>query len=126
MKKILLVDDQYEIRRLMRQTLGKSFEVFEAEDGENGLHLAKKVLPDLIILDIRMPGKMDGLQLLSAVRANPQLHSTLVILVSALQREVDVKRGGELGADAYFVKPFSPLQLLACVQECFLKEAQHE
>ena len=83
MNKILLVDDHSDIRRLIRLTLGKDFEVLEAEDGMTGLDIARKQKPDLVVLDVMMPGKMDGLQVLDAIKADPQLTRTRVIMVTA-------------------------------------------
>ena len=83
MNKILLVDDHSDIRRLIRITLGKDFDVLEAEDGLTGLEIARKQKPDLVVLDVMMPGEMDGLQVLDAIKADPQLAATRVIMVTA-------------------------------------------
>ena len=121
MSKILLVDDHADIRRLMRVTLGKTFQIIEAEDGVSAFKLAKQEQPDLIVLDVMMPGEMDGLQVLDAVRADPDLRKTRVIMVTARGQVRDTEVGMRRGADAYFVKPFSPLQLTACIQETLSK-----
>jgi DNA-binding response OmpR family regulator len=117
MKKILLVDDHSDIRRLIRITLGKTFEVFEAEDGVKGLKLALQVVPDLIVLDVMMPGALDGLQVLGAIRSTPSLCNTRVIMVTARGQVSDYEDGMQRGADAYFIKPFSPLALVAAIKE---------
>lgn len=117
MNKILLVDDHSDIRRLIRITLGKSFEVIEAEDGVTGLELARQEKPDLVVLDIMMPGKIDGLKVLDAIKADPELAATRVIMVTARGQAHDYEAGMARGADAYFIKPFSPLQLVACIKE---------
>lgn len=117
MNKILLVDDHSDIRRLIRITLGKSFEVLEAEDGATGLDIARKQKPDLVVLDIMMPGTLDGLQVLEAIKADPGLVDTRVIMVTARGQANDYEAGMVRGADAYFIKPFSPLQLVACIKE---------
>lgn len=116
MNKILLVDDHSDIRRLIRLTLGKDFEVLEAEDGMTGLDIARKQKPDLVVLDVMMPGKMDGLQVLDAIKADPQLTRTRVIMVTARGQARDYEDGMQRGADAYFIKPFSPLQLIAAIK----------
>ena len=121
MNKILLVDDQADIRRLMRVTLGKTFEILEAEDGDSALRLVRSELPALVILDVMMPGVLDGLQVLDAIRHDPCLEDTLVIMVTARASAKDVEAGMLRGADAYFTKPFSPLRLIACVQETLSK-----
>jgi len=125
MKKILLVDDHPDIRRMMRFTLGKSFEIHEAEDGQSALDVARQIKPDVVVLDIMMPGGLDGLQVLDAIRSDSELQSTLVILASARGQASDIEIGIQKKADAYFVKPFSPLQLIACIQETLSKGIHH-
>lgn len=117
MKKIVLVDDHADIRRLMRITLGKSFEIFEAEDGAAGLKMIREQLPDLAVLDVMMPGTLDGLQLLDAIKADPHLAHTRVIMVTARGQATDRETALRRGADAYYIKPFSPLQLAAAIRE---------
>lgn len=126
MTKILLVDDHSDIRRLIRITLGKSYEVLEAEDGVTGVEIARRQKPDLVVLDIMMPGDLDGLQVLDAIKAEPELINTRVIMVTALGREHDYETGMARGADAYFTKPFSPLQIVACIKETLAKCNNHE
>jgi DNA-binding response OmpR family regulator len=121
MNKILLIDDHSDIRRLIRITLGKGFEVLEAEDGVTGLEIARNQHPDLVVLDVMMPGGMDGLQVLDAIRANPALAHTRVIMVTARGQATDYESGMSRGADAYFIKPFSPLQLVASIKEILAK-----
>jgi CheY-like chemotaxis protein len=117
MKKILLVDDHADIRRLIRITLGKNFDILEAEDGAGALEIVRQQRPDLVVLDIMMPGNLDGLQVLEAIRAEPQLAETRVIIVSARGQTRDYDEGMQRGATAYFVKPFSPLQLANAIKE---------
>ena len=117
MKKVLLVDDNSDICRMMRIALRKSFEVLEAEDGKTALEVARRTNPDLIVLDVMMPGALDGLQVLDAIRSDPQLMQTRVIMVTACGQAHDYETGMARGADAYFVKPFSPLQLVAAIKE---------
>ena len=125
MKKILIVDDNADVRRLIRVALGKTFKIFEAEDGTSALQMARDLYPDLIVLDIMMPGKMDGLQVLDAIRADPGLKVIRVVLVTAKGQASDAEIGMQHGADAYFVKPFSPLQLTAFIQETVDKGEMH-
>lgn len=117
MDKILLVDDHSDIRRLIRITLGKEFEVLEAEDGLTGLDIARRQKPALVVLDVMMPGAMDGLQVLDAIKADPELVKTRVIMVTARGQARDYEDGMKRGADAYFIKPFSPLQLIAAIKQ---------
>ncbi|WP_153116718.1 response regulator transcription factor [Rhodocyclus tenuis] len=117
MRKIVLVDDHADIRRLIRITLGKAFEVFEAEDGASGLDLVRRQRPDLVVLDVMMPGGLDGIKVLDAIKADPALLHTRVIMVTARGQQQDYQLGMSLGADAYFIKPFSPLELVTRIHE---------
>lgn len=116
MKRILLVDDHSDIRRLIRITIGKDFDVLEAEDGLSGLEIARHQKPDLVVLDVMMPGELDGLDVLDAIKADPKLVQTRVIMVTARGQTRDFEEGMKRGADAYFIKPFSPLQLVAAIK----------
>jgi len=120
-KKVLLVDDHADIRRMIRITLGKTFEVLEAEDGITALEVIRRTKPDLVVLDVMMPGDLDGLQVLDAIRRDPQLMQTLVILVTARGQAQDHETGMGHGADAYYIKPFSPLQLVETIKKLTLQ-----
>jgi CheY-like chemotaxis protein len=89
MTKVLLVDDHADIRRLIRITLGKAYEVLEADEGAAGLEIARREKPDLVVLDVMMPGAMDGLQVLDAIKADPDLLHTRVIMVTACGQSSD-------------------------------------
>ncbi len=117
MNKILLVDDHSDIRRLIKLSLGKAFEIFEAEDGVSGLEIAILNKPDIIVLDVMMPGELDGLQVLDAIKSNPALAHTRVIMVTARGQICDHEEGMKRGADAYFIKPFSPMELVAAIKK---------
>lgn len=117
MAKILVIDDQLDIRRLIRIALGRGHEVAEAEDGESGLAKARELRPDLVLLDVMMPGALDGLQVLDAIRGDPMLAATRVILLTARGQARDFEEGMSRGADAYVVKPFSPAQLVGSINE---------
>jgi DNA-binding response OmpR family regulator len=117
MHKVLIVDDQADIRRMMNIALGEDFDLLEAEDGLTALDMVRQHRPDVVLLDVMMPGGLDGLQVLEKIRADPRLKHTRVILVSAKGQVSDYDLGMQMGANAYFVKPFSPLQLLAAINE---------
>jgi CheY-like chemotaxis protein len=117
MAKILVVDDQVDIRRLIRIALGRSHEVSEAEDGASGLAKARELRPDLVLLDVMMPGMLDGLQVLDLIRGDPLLSATRVILLTARGQARDFEEGMSRGANAYVVKPFSPAQLVNSINE---------
>ncbi|OYV01261.1 MAG: two-component system response regulator [Burkholderiales bacterium PBB5] len=117
MKRILIVEDQADIRKLIRMTLEfEPYEIHEAADGAAGLRLAGAVQPDLILLDVMMPGELDGLQVCEQVRANPLLANTRVVLLTARGQLKDRDAGEQAGADDYLIKPFSPLQLIETIE----------
>ena len=117
MKRILIVEDQADIRKLIRMTLEvESYEIHEAGDGAFGLRMASAVRPDLVLLDVMMPGEMDGLQVCQAIKSNPALASVKVVLLTARGQAVDREAGKQAGADEYLVKPFSPLQLIDTIE----------
>jgi CheY-like chemotaxis protein len=113
MKRILIVEDQPDIRKLIRMTLEfEDYEIHEATDGGFGLRMAGAVRPDVVLLDVMMPGELDGLQVCQRVKSDPALASTKVILLTARGQLRDREAGKQAGADEYLVKPFSPLQLI--------------
>lgn len=111
MARILIVDDHPVIRRLLTVTLESDYELIEAEDGVGALDAIRRHQPQLVLLDVMMPGELDGLQVLDAIRANPLTQDILVAMVSARGQDADRDTARERGADAYFVKPFSPLHM---------------
>lgn len=118
MKKVLVVEDQADIRELIRMTLEfEPYEVHLAGDGASGLAAARRLQPDLLLLDVMMPGELDGLDVCRAVRADAGLSGTRVIMLSAKSQQADPAAGLAAGADVYLVKPFSPLDLLEQVQQ---------
>lgn len=117
MTTILLVDDHSDIRRLISVTLSRDYTVLEAEDGKSGLDIVRSRKPDLVVLDVMMPGEYDGLQVLDAIKADPELRHIRVIMVTARGQVRDYEDGMKRGADAYFIKPFSPLQLVTAIKD---------
>lgn len=116
MKKILLIDDDRGIIDLISQYLDKEgYEVLTAGDGPSGLKAADSFHPDLIVLDIMLPG-FDGLDLLSKLR---QKSNVYVIMLTAKTEETDKIVGLTVGADDYMVKPFSPRELIARIKAAF-------
>jgi DNA-binding response OmpR family regulator len=107
-RRILIVDDDEAIRRLMRVNLElEGFQVDEAPDGERCLAAIHQLRPDLVVLDVAMPG-IDGLSVARTLRADPAVAEVKILMVSALARSEDVERGRLAGADAYLTKPFEP------------------
>ena len=117
MKKLLVVDDNPDIRRLLEVTLGGTYEVFFASDGISGLQAVSDHCPDAVLLDHMMPGRVQGLQVLQTIKTDPLLKNILVVMITARGQSVDQRLGFALGADAYFVKPFSPQEILTWLQE---------
>jgi CheY-like chemotaxis protein len=117
MQKILVVDDHPDIRQLVRILLDRHYEVLEAETGEEAIDIARRHIPAAAILDIMMPGALNGFQVLSAIKNDTALRSIYVVMVTACGQASDYDQATALGADAYFVKPFSPLSLVSHIRE---------
>ena len=111
MKRILVVDDQSLIRWMIRLALRDNFAVDEAESAQAAWAKIKKQRPDGIVLDVLMPGSMDGFQFCERVKRDPDLAAIDVVLVTACGEENDRERGRAAGANGYFVKPLSPIAL---------------
>ena len=116
MKSILIVDDHADIRRLLSITMGKEFDIIEAEDGLAAMDAIRRQHPSVVLLDVMMPGDMDGLQVLDAIKSDPKTRDILVAMVTARGQQADSEDARLRGADAYFIKPFSPLQVVAWVR----------
>ena len=113
MKKILIVEDHADIRRLIRMTLEfEECEIHEAPDALSGWEMACELQPDLVLLDVMMPGDVDGLDMCRAMQCHSRLRNVPVIVLSARGGSADREAGLQAGATAYLVKPFSPMQLL--------------
>ena len=123
MKKVLIVDDQPTIRQIMRLALWSKFEIQEAGDAYTANELIKVSRPDAIVLDVMMPGDMDGYQLCERIKKDPELASIYIVLVAACGQVEDQEKGMALGANAYFVKPFSPLELMCHLTSAMLIDA---
>lgn len=116
-KSILIVDDHVELRKLVRMTLDFSdYELHEAEDGQRALELVKVIQPDLVILDVMMPGEIDGYQVCESIKKSGTEKIPYVMLLTARGQKVDLDEGDRVGADGYLVKPFSPLELIKNVK----------
>ncbi len=114
--KILVIDDEEDIRELVGLNLApEGYEVFYGETGEQGLELAQAQQPDLILLDLMLPG-MDGLEVCRKLKANPAVSGIPVVMLTAKSEDIDVVTGLELGADDYVTKPFSGKVLVARVR----------
>lgn len=113
---VLICDDEDVLRALVRATLdGDGYQLVEARDGDESLELAKRLRPDLILLDMMMPGRT-GLEVLRELRADPEPASTRVLMLTARTQPVD-RLAAEATADRYLAKPFSPFELQRVVAE---------
>lgn len=112
-RKILIVDDNVELRMLIRLTLEFSdCELLEAENAAAGLELIQQHQPEIVLLDVMMPGEMDGLALCRLIKSDDELKHIKVFMLSAKGQKTDIQVGDEAGADDYVVKPFSPSELM--------------
>ena len=112
-RKILVVDDNTELRMLISLTLEFSYwQLLEADNAETGLAMLKQHKPDIVLLDVMMPGEQDGLALCRTIRADESLDGIRIIMLSAKGQQKDVQLGLEAGADDYVVKPFSPSEFM--------------
>lgn len=120
---ILVIEDESDIRELVKYNLQREqFGVVEAESGEEGLTLAERSVPDLILLDLMLPGK-DGLEICRLLKRNDRTQNIPVIMMTARGEESDIVTGLELGAEDYIVKPFSPKVLVARVKAVLRRNA---
>ena len=117
MATVLVCDDEEVLRALIRATLdGGVHAVVEARDGEEALEQARRVRPDLILLDMMMPGR-SGLDVLAELRADPDVGDTPVVMLTARTQVGDREAAARAGADRFLAKPFSPLELIGVVDE---------
>jgi DNA-binding response OmpR family regulator len=115
--RILIVEDQPDICKLVRMTLEfGDFEIHEAHDGESGLNMVRAMRPHVVLLDVMMPGLLDGYQVCARIKQDPDLRQIQVVMLTARGQATDLAAGEAAGADAYLVKPFSPLELIERVE----------
>jgi len=122
-QKILVVDDESNIRLLVKNMLGNRYNVVEAGDGDEAITQAEKEKPDLIMLDILMPGK-DGFTTCNQLKANKATKAIPVVMVTALQHKLDEKLALSLKADGYMRKPFTSDDLLNAIRSVLSPKRQ--
>jgi len=114
---VLIADDEPSLRMLVSATIASDeYEVVEAVDGDEAWGLIRLHRPNVVLLDVQMPGRT-GLDLTRAIRDDPDLASTSVILLTSKAQQADIEAGLAAGADRYLTKPFSPLELLRVVEQ---------
>lgn len=117
MHTVLIADDEHNIRHILDFSLhAEGFDVLSAHTGEDALTLAREHTPDLIILDVMMPGK-GGIETCRALKGDSQTASIPVILLTARSNKADREAGEEAGANDYITKPFSPKRVIEAVQD---------
>jgi DNA-binding response OmpR family regulator len=122
--KLLLIEDEEDIASLIKlQAEIAGYKMLVETDGLNGLRAIEKEKPELVVLDIMLPG-LNGLDVCRKVKNNPELKHIPIILVSAKSEELDVVLGLELGADDYVTKPFSPKVLFSRVKAVMRRKAE--
>jgi DNA-binding response OmpR family regulator len=116
MAKILIAEDERDIRDLITFTLGfAGFEVVAAANGEEAVNLARQEIPDLILMDVRMP-RMTGYEACALMKADAKLKDIPVIFLSAKGQDSEIQTGLQAGAADYLLKPFAPDQLTERIQ----------
>jgi len=116
-KRILVVEDQEDNRQIIRDMLSATdYEVMEAESGEQALEAVAKQRPDLILMDIQLPG-MDGYEATRRIKADPALRSIPIIAVTSYALSGEEQKARAAGCDEYVPKPYSPRQLLAKIRQ---------
>src|SRR4026209_1751886 len=124
--KILIVDDEPDILELIEYNLKKEgYLVYTASNGQEGVAVAKKVIPDLIILDIMMP-KMDGIEACRIMRTMPEFKNTFMVFLTARSEEYSEIAGFNVGADDYIAKPIKPRALVSRINAILRRNAPAE
>jgi DNA-binding response OmpR family regulator len=125
-RKVLVVDDEPDVLLLCRVNLEfEGYEVIEAADGEAAMEQLREQQPDVVLLDVMMP-KMDGWQVLQTIKADEELSSIPVVMLTAKVQDQDQIRGWSEGAADYITKPFSPLALSQVVQDVLATDTEDE
>jgi two-component system, cell cycle response regulator DivK len=116
-RRILVIEDHEDNRRIVRDLLTPAgYEVIEAVTGEDGVTMADSHRPDLILMDIQLPG-LDGYEATRQIKAKPELRAIPIVVVTSYALSGDDVKAREAGCDAYVTKPFSPRALLAKIRE---------
>ena len=114
-RRVLLADDEQMIRRLVAETIeNEDYELLQASNGEEALRLVREEHPDLVLLDVRMPGS-NGLEVCRAIKSSPETAGTIVVMLTATAPE-ELPTLPDVGPDEYFTKPFSPIELIATLE----------
>jgi len=116
-RRVLYVEDNEYNRKIVRQLLSRtSYRLLEAMDGEEGIAMAQRELPDLILMDVQLP-KLSGLDATRRLRADPRTSHIPLVVVTSFALSGDGQRAMDAGASAYLAKPYSPRDLLALIRK---------
>lgn len=116
-KKILIIDDEPHIRRSLSYIFKKKgYNTFTAINGNEGIKMAKEIVPDLIFLDVIMP-RLNGFEVLKRLREDTQIKTTYIIMLTVKTQQIDEEIAKKYGVDEYITKPFSPVKITARVKE---------
>ncbi|ABE49549.1 response regulator receiver domain protein (CheY-like) [Methylobacillus flagellatus KT] len=125
LRKILIIEDQEDVRKLIHMSLGNDrYTIHEASNGDTGLALAEQLKPDLILMDIMMPGIMNGYQICGILKEREDFKNTKIIFLTARAQEQDMVDGYRSGCDEYLVKPFSPIRLAEIVDSLLWSDSK--
>ena len=115
-KRILIVEDHSDVRRLIRMSLEMGgYDMREVGHADAALLQVQRSMPDLILLDVCIEGPLNGIALCRRWRADPALRATRIVMLTSMGNPEDLDAAREAGADAYMLKPFSPMQLVELV-----------
>lgn len=115
MKKILIADDEKPIRELVKRLFGHVYKVMEADDGDIAIDIARNSKPDLILMDIMMP-QIDGYTACFRIKSDRATREIPVVMLTAIDYELNIRLGQEMGSQEYIVKPFQPQELVDTVR----------
>lgn len=116
-EKVLIIEDSGIVRELVRATLSYgAYEIHEAENGPVGLQMAAELQPDVVVLDVMMPGGISGYEVCARLKSAASGKVPFVVLVTAMGTPADLAKGVAAGTDAHIVKPFSPERLIAVIE----------
>ncbi|MEW5958387.1 MAG: response regulator [Chloroflexota bacterium] len=126
MNKILIVDDQPEIRELVKVTLELgNYRIYTAENGQQAMLVAQAERPDIVLLDVKMPGSsITGLEVCRRLKNDPATAHAYIVIISASGQQYDLVMAKAMGADDYLIKPFSPFALFEKIEVILQRRPQ--
>lgn len=124
---VLVIDDESTVTLVLRLALGvKGHRTISAEDGRTGIEIARAERPDAIVLDMMMPGGLNGYDVLGELRKGPEMDAIPVLVLTAITRSMELQRCLSQGADAVMTKPFDPLDVANAIDQLLLVQPRTE